>query len=52
MHVPMKLNANARKRQRMRFKDFLDIDNLKHAKIEEKPVKGFDDYKELLLQNQ
>ena len=35
---------------RMRFKDFLDIDNLKHAKIEEKPVKGFDgDYKELSI---
>ena len=34
----------------MRFKDFLDIDNLKHAKIEEKPVKGFDgDYKELSI---
>jgi len=37
-------------KKKMRFKDFLDIDNLKHAKIEEKPVKGFDgDYKELSI---
>ena len=32
----------------MKFKDFIDIDGLKHAKIEEKPVKNYKgDYKEL-----
>jgi len=25
----------------MKFKDFIDIDGLKHAKIEEKPVKNY-----------
>ena len=32
----------------MKFKDFIDIDGLKHAKIEEKPVKNYKgDYKKL-----
>ena len=25
----------------MRFKDFTDIENLRHAKVEEKPIKNF-----------
>ena len=34
----------------MRFKDFIDIDNIKHAKIEEKPVKHYNgDYKALSI---
>ena len=34
----------------MRFKDFTDIDSLKHKKIEEKPVKNFTgDFKELSI---
>ena len=34
----------------MRFKDFIDIDGLKHAKIEEKPVKNYSgDYKNLSI---
>ena len=34
----------------MRFKDFIDIDGLKHAKIEEKPVKNYKgDYKALSI---
>ncbi len=34
----------------MKFKDFIDIDGLKHAKIEEKPVKNYNgDYKALSI---
>ena len=34
----------------MKFKDFIDIDGLKHAKIEEKPVKNYKgDYKKLSI---
>ena len=34
----------------MKFKDFIDIDGLKHAKIEEKPVKNYKgDYKALSI---
>ena len=34
----------------MRFKDFIDIDSIKHAKIEEKPVKNYKgDYKALSI---
>ena len=34
----------------MKFKDFIDIDGLKHAKIEEKPVKNYKgDYKNLSI---
>jgi len=28
-------------KKKMKFKDFIDIDGLKHAKIEEKPVKNY-----------
>ena len=32
----------------MRFKEFIDIDSLRHAKIEEKPVSNYKcDYKDL-----
>ena len=34
----------------MKFKDFIDIDGLKHAKIDEKPVKNFNgDFKKLSI---
>ena len=34
----------------MKFKEFIDIDSLKHAKIDEKPVKNYSgDYKELSI---
>ena len=34
----------------MRFKDFTDIDSLKHKQIEEKPVKNYTgDFKELSI---
>ena len=34
----------------MRFKEFTDIDSLRHAKVDEKPVKNFNgDYKELSI---
>ena len=37
-------------KKKMRFKDFIDIDGLKHAKIEEKPVKNYKgDYKALSI---
>ena len=33
----------------MRFKEFIDIDSLRHAKIDEKPVKNYNgDYKNLV----
>ena len=34
----------------MRFKEFIDIDSLRHAKIDEKPVTNYKgDYKELSI---
>ena len=37
-------------KKKMKFKDFIDIDGLKHAKIEEKPVKNYKgDYKALSI---
>ena len=34
----------------MRFKEFIDIDSLRHAKIDEKPVKNYNgDYKNLVI---
>ena len=34
----------------MRFKEFIDIDSLRHAKVEEKPVNNYKgDYKELSI---
>ena len=36
----------------MRFKEFIDIDSLRHAKIDEKPVKNYEAIiKNYLLQN-
>ena len=38
------------KKKNMKFKEFIDIDSLKHAKIDEKPVKNYSgDYKELSI---
>ena len=38
------------KKKKMKFKEFIDIDSLKHAKIDEKPVKNYSgDYKELSI---
>ena len=37
------------KEKNMRFKEFTNIDSLRHAKVDEKPVKFFNgDYKELI----
>ena len=37
----------------MRFKEFTDIDSLRHAKVDEKPVKNFKgDYKNLTISDE